>query len=121
MQVENNANLSITIEGETTILEATRSVERVINPEYMVDIVKTADKGTAFVGEIITYTVTIDVDDIGDTTLDGIFSDILDDYLELVMGSVTVDGVPVASDLSSIPLSLTSNQTIEIEYKCKML
>ncbi len=121
MQIENNANLCVTIEGEVTNLDAHRSVRRNIDPESMIDIVKTADKASAFIGEIITYTVKIEVEDIGVTVLETVFSDTLNDYLELVDGSVKVDGVSVESDLSNIPISLSANQVVEIEYQCKML
>lgn len=80
------------------------------------DVVKSADKSIAKIGEEITYTIYIK--NIGEVdALDVVINDMLPPELTLVNGSITVDGVPYAGALPVTIATIPAGLNATVEFK----
>lgn len=81
-----------------------------------IDIVKSADKTFADVGEEITYTLALS--NTGSVAATNVtLTDMLPPETALVGGSVTVDGVPYAGGLPVVIPSINAGQTVTVSFK----
>ncbi len=88
----------------------------------LITITKVCDRDDKkyITGDIVTYTVTIELGEVG-VLQNQYFEDIIPDELEFIEGSLKGDGNQLSGDPSNIPLSWEQNSTHTIEYQCTIL
>ncbi len=117
-EVKNIAKLSIDTGTGTSEMTAECTINRTFDPSGLIVFAKQADKLYYDTGDTVTYTITIVVGAIGDDTFTATFSDLLNETLEFIDGTLTINGEASEESLDGFTLTLKQNDIITIEYQC---